>query len=57
MRKEVYICDHCGKQMDTLDDYCDMDIDDFDFIISVDLCVECYEELSKMIKKFVKLEE
>lgn len=53
MIKEVYICDHCGKELDCMEDYTEMEIDDFNFWKKVDLCKNCYQELNDMIEKFI----
>jgi hypothetical protein len=53
MRKEVYFCDHCGKEINPMNDYTDFEIDIFDFVKEVDLCQKCFNELSGIIKKFV----
>lgn len=52
MHKIVYTCDHCGKEIDEMKDYPEMQIDDFANFIEVDLCSECYDELSNMILKY-----
>lgn len=52
MRKEVYICDHCGAEFDSKDGCADMDIDDFDFYTTVDLCEKCYNEICKYVFDF-----
>lgn len=55
MRKEVYLCDNCGEEMNPFDDYTDMDsFYDFDITGKVDLCTNCHKELCDMIKKFVR---
>lgn len=53
MRKEVYICDHCGAEIHPFDDYTDMEFYSFDVTGTVDLCTRCNDELNKMVKKFV----
>lgn len=53
MRKEVYTCDHCGKEIDSMNDYTEMEINNFDFFAEVDLCKKCYQEVSDIVKKFV----
>lgn len=53
MRKEVYICDHCGKEIDCIKDYTEIEIDDFNFDKEVDLCTTCYQELNDIVEKFV----
>lgn len=53
MRKEVYVCDHCGKEIDSMNDYTDFEIDNFNFVKEVDLCKNCFDKLSDIVKKFV----
>lgn len=52
MRKEVYICDHCGAEFDCKDGFSDTIIDNFDFEADVDLCKNCYNEISKYVYDF-----
>lgn len=52
MRKEVYVCDHCGAEFDSKDGYSDTRIDCFDFVDEVDLCEKCYNEISKYVYEF-----
>lgn len=53
MRKTTYICDHCGKEIDTMNDYTDMKIDNFIDLVEVDLCLSCFEELNEEVLKYV----
>lgn len=53
MRKEVYICDHCGKELNPMNDYTEIDINNFDFVKEVDLCEECYNELCNIVREFI----
>lgn len=53
MRKTTYICDHCGKEIDTMHDYTDMKIDNFIDLVEVDLCIACFEELNEEVLKYV----
>lgn len=52
MHKIVYICDHCGKEIDEMKDYTDIRVDDFADFIETDLCSECYDELSNMVLRY-----
>lgn len=52
MRKTVFTCDHCGKEIDEMKDYPEMQIDDFADFIEVDLCTECYDELNNMVLQY-----
>jgi len=52
MRKEVYVCDHCGAEFESKDGYTDMELDDLDFFANVDLCEKCYNEICKYVYDF-----
>ena len=56
MTKEIYVCDHCGKELDEKVDHIDFDILEYDYLPPVDLCIDCYEELKRKIKNFCGLE-
>ena len=53
MRKTVFTCDHCGKEMDDMRDYSEMKIDNFIDWIETDLCSECFHELNDIVLQFV----
>lgn len=52
MRKTIFTCDHCGKEIDEMKDYSEMQIDDFADFIEVDLCSECYDELNNIVLQY-----
>lgn len=52
MRKEVYICDHCGQEFEYKDGFAETRIDSFDFSADVDLCEKCYNEICKYVFDF-----
>ena len=52
MRKTVFTCDHCGKEIDEMKDYPEMQIDDFADFIEVDLCSKCYDELNNIVLQY-----
>lgn len=52
MKKWTTICDHCGKEMDLMIDYEAVEFDTEDEFLQVDLCSECYKEISSIIKQF-----
>ena len=54
MKKQICVCDHCGAEFNPSDGCSDIDVDDFDFYGTVDLCTECYQELCTMLRRFVK---
>lgn len=53
MKKTTYVCDHCGKEINLINDYTEMEINDFDFVKDVDLCEHCHNELCNIIRKFI----
>lgn len=53
MHKMLFICDHCGKEIDEMRDYTDMKIDNFINYAETDLCSECFRELDDMVLKFI----
>ena len=56
MRRTVFTCDHCGKELDEMHDYPEMMIDDLADFIEVDLCSKCYDELNDMVLKYCNKE-
>ena len=56
MKKTVFYCDHCGKEIDEMHDYTDQEIGLFGYE-TADLCTECMEELDRNIKKFCGKEQ
>ena len=52
MRKTVFTCDHCGKEMDDMRDYSEMKIDNFIDWIEVDLCSQCFHELNDIVLQY-----
>ena len=57
MTKTTIYCDHCGKELDTMKDFCDVEINIYHVWFNTDLCSECFEELGKMAKQFCNKEE
>jgi hypothetical protein len=53
MKKTIITCDHCGKELNNRTAYVDLKIDNFDKYMEVDLCEDCFVELSKLVDKFV----
>ena len=56
MKKTIITCDHCGKELDEMKDYVDMEIDDFINWYEVDLCDECFHELDGIVRQYVNKE-
>lgn len=52
MRKTIFTCDHCGKEMDEMRDYSEMKIDNFIDWIEADLCSQCFRELNDMVLEY-----
>ncbi len=44
-------CDHCGKRLDSMHDYDDYEVD---LIGYVDLCADCFHELTRIAREFVE---
>ena len=53
MRKQIYICDHCKKEFDPKEGMTDLELDDLTFVSGVDLCINCYNEINKIVREFV----
>lgn len=53
MRKTIYTCDHCGKEIDEMRGYTDMKIDNFINYVEADLCSECFRELDDIVLQYV----
>lgn len=54
MRVNKCFCDHCGKELEAMHDYEDVDISVDRPLMNTDLCVECFDELCKQIERFCK---
>ena len=53
MKKTIITCDHCGKEIDGLTDFTDMQIDNFIDYVEVDLCNKCFHELNDIVLQYV----
>ena len=53
MRKTVFTCDHCGKEIDEMKDYSDMKIDNFINYVEADLCSKCFRELDDIVMQYI----
>ena len=49
-------CDHCGKELDDMKDYSDIELSVLNYC-KVDLCSKCLNELQDIIDEFIKIEE
>lgn len=52
MKSNKVFCDHCGKELDTQNDYDNIEIEMNHKWQKVDLCDECFEQLWSMIDEF-----
>ena len=50
--KVVWVCDHCGKELDTMNDYSETELGGIGSWEKADLCKKCYEEIRKTILDF-----
>lgn len=50
-----HTCDHCGKHLDGMKDYQEVELDML--YGRIDLCAGCYAELIELIKDFVRRKE
>ena len=57
MYKAIYICDHCGKELDEMKDYPDTEFDNFFDIFRADLCTKCFHELNNIVLRYVNKEK
>ena len=55
IEQKIY-CDHCGEELDNMQDYIDIELDLYSSWFNTDLCDECYQELSYKVKQFCKKE-
>ena len=53
MRKVIYTCDHCGKKLDEMHDFTDIEFDDFIDYVRADLCFSCLRELNEIVLKYI----
>lgn len=49
-----YFCDHCGVEINSRNDFIDMDIETLEDYYRADLCEKCRVELAKMQDELVK---
>ena len=52
MRKTVFTCDYCGKELDEMHDYTEIEIRDFADYVETDLCAKCYDELNNIVLQY-----
>lgn len=53
MRETKVYCDHCGKELNEMFDYCDTEIEAKSWFKS-DLCKGCMDELEQIVLAFCK---
>ena len=54
MKENKIYCDHCGKELDTMRDFDDMQIEIAHKWTTTDLCVECLDKLYEIVRVFCK---
>ena len=47
-------CDHCGKQLDSMKDYCEIIVSIPGKDVYCDLCASCLDNLSDVVREYVK---
>ena len=52
MTETKIYCDHCGKELNEMHDYVDVEIDTVIGFIRTDLCHDCVYELDRKVKEF-----
>lgn len=53
MKKMLYVCDHCGKEINEITAFTDMHIDNFIDYVEADLCNKCFHELNDIVLQYV----
>jgi hypothetical protein len=53
MRETKVYCDHCGKTLNEMCDYCDTEIE-VKAWFKCDLCKDCIDELAQIVLGFCK---
>ena len=58
MEKHIYLCDHCGKELDEMVDIIsgDFELPDY-FVNSVDLCNDCYQKIKNIIIEYTEMDK
>ena len=49
-----FFCDHCGAEINSRDDFINMDIETLENFYRADLCEKCRTELTKMQDEMVQ---
>lgn len=57
MKKVNTYCDHCGRVIDVMHDYDDLQIEMGHKWLIVDLCTECFDELYVLVSGYCKKED
>ena len=53
MKKTIYTCDHCGKELDEMNDCIEIIVDNFIDVVYTDLCLDCEKELNEIVLKYI----
>lgn len=57
MNVNKWYCDHCGKEIDNMNDYIDTEIDTPYNLLSTDLCQDCVKKLWEVIGEFCSVQK
>lgn len=53
MKKTIYTCDHCGKELDEMQDFPECETDVNGELIRFDLCENCFNKLGTETRDFL----
>ena len=53
MKKTIYTCDHCGKELNEMNDCIEIIVDNFIDVVYTDLCLDCEKELNEIVLKYI----
>ena len=53
MKKTIYTCDHCGKELDEMNDCIEIIVDNFIDVTYTDLCLDCEKEINEIVLKYI----
>lgn len=57
MEKTIYLCDHCGKELNAEKDYINYAVDLPDEFVDITLCKKCYKNLKNLFLSYIKKEK
>ena len=53
MKKTTYTCDHCGKELNEMQDCIEIIVDNFIDVVYTDLCLDCEKEINEIVLKYI----